>query len=145
MAGDDVAAALVDLARAENATQLVLGASRRTRWQRAHPGLGINRVSDCPGAIDVHVISAEPDDGRDAALPAVRRVASAQCRRRGSCSGGVLAVVGLPLLTLVLANLRDDVGLPTVLLLYLVLVVAIGAVGGLPRGRAAVAGFLLAN
>ena len=34
--GADVGEALVDAARALNATQIVLGASRRSRWQRAH-------------------------------------------------------------------------------------------------------------
>ena len=38
--GDDVAAALVEFARAENATQLVLGASRRSRWAELTARLG---------------------------------------------------------------------------------------------------------
>ena len=42
----DVADALVEVARAENGTQIVLGASRRTRWQRLTQGSVINRVID---------------------------------------------------------------------------------------------------
>ena len=41
--GADVAKALVQAARAEGATQLVLGASRRSRWDELHPGVGHRR------------------------------------------------------------------------------------------------------
>ena len=52
----------------------------------------------------------------------------------------------LPTLTVVLAHLRDDLGLPSVLLLYLLAVIVVSAIGGLwPALGAAVAGFLLAN
>src|SRR5215213_2336535 len=42
--GNDISAALVALARAENATQIVLGASARSRWQELFGGSVINRV-----------------------------------------------------------------------------------------------------
>ena len=43
-------------------------------------------------------------------------------------------MVALPLLTLVLASLREHVSLPSVLLLYLLVVVTVAAIGGfLPR------------
>lgn len=58
----------------------------------------------------------------------------------------MLAADGVPLLTVVLAQLRASAGLPTVLLLYLSLVVSTAAVGGtLPALVAAVAAFLAAN
>ena len=38
--GADVGAALLEAARTLNATQIVMGASRRSRWQRAHARLG---------------------------------------------------------------------------------------------------------
>ena len=56
--------------------------------------------------------------------------APALCPGGASCSGFVLAAVGLPLLTWLLSNLRTELGLPSVLLLFLLLVVAISAVGG---------------
>ena len=60
--------------------------------------------------------------------------------------GFVLAAIGLPLLTWLLSNLRTELGLPSVLLLFLLLVVAISAVGGVwPALSAAVVGFLLVN
>ena len=59
VAGADVAAALVEFARAENATQLVLGASRPSRWEELLRGSVINRAVRLSGPIDVHVISHE--------------------------------------------------------------------------------------
>src|SRR5256885_4632391 len=44
VSGSDVGAALVDFARAENATQIVLGASHRSRWAEVTKGSIINRV-----------------------------------------------------------------------------------------------------
>ena len=50
--------------------------------------------------------------------------------------GWGLAAIGLPLVTVALSGLREVFALPTVLLLYLTLVVAVAAVGGLaPAGR----------
>jgi two-component system sensor histidine kinase KdpD len=57
VAGGDTAVALVNFARAENATQLVLGASRRSRWQEILRGSVINRAVRLSGPIDVHIVS----------------------------------------------------------------------------------------
>lgn len=60
--------------------------------------------------------------------------------------GWLLGLGGLAALTVVLANLRASIELPTVLVLYLALVVGTAAVGGrLPAFAAAVGGFLCAN
>jgi two-component system sensor histidine kinase KdpD len=145
-AGNDIAAALVEFARAENATQLVLGASQRSRWAELTRGSVINRVVRLSGHIDVHVISQEAaEDGEgDRAVPRVRRRVSLSPRRR--LLAWLTAVAGLPALTAVLVPMRDDVGLPTILLLYLVLVVVVAALGGLvPAMVSALAGFLIVN
>src|SRR5438270_7736232 len=55
----DVAGALVGLARTENATQLVLGASLRSRLSELVRGSVINEVIRQSGPIDVHVVSRE--------------------------------------------------------------------------------------
>jgi two-component system sensor histidine kinase KdpD len=61
-------------------------------------------------------------------------------------AGWLLAVTLLPLLTVVLVPLRDDLSLSTILMLYLAAVVLIAAIGGLVVGLvAAVAAFLLEN
>jgi two-component system sensor histidine kinase KdpD len=144
--GGDVAGALVDFARAENATQLVLGASSRSRWQELTRGSVINRVIRLSGPIDVHVISAQADQDDDSlALPRRRpRLASLSPRRQ--LMGWLVAAGGLPLVTVALAHLRTSLGLPSVLLVYLITVMAVAVVGGvLPALVAAVGAFFLAN
>jgi len=145
VAGNDIAAALVEFARAENATQLVLGASRRSRWAELTRGSVINRVVRLSGPIDVHVISHLPASSEAVVAPAPRRAAPIFAPRR-RLLGWLLGGLGVPLVTLLLANTRDHLGLPGTLLLYLLLVVATAGTGGLaPALATAVAGFLCAN
>ena len=55
--GDDVPTALLDFAREINATQLVLGTSRRSRWARIFDeGIGATVVQQS-GKIDVHMVT----------------------------------------------------------------------------------------
>jgi two-component system sensor histidine kinase KdpD len=147
VAGNDIAAALVDFARAENATQLVLGASRRSRWTELVRGSVINRVIRLSGPIDVHVISDQNPDGDLADRPSSRRRGrrpTLDPRRR--LLGWVVAASGTPIVTLALANLRGQFGLPGALLIYLLVVIATATVGGwAPAVAGAVAGFLCAN
>jgi two-component system sensor histidine kinase KdpD len=57
--GDDVPSALLDFAREMNATQLVLGTSRRSRWARiVDEGIGASVVQQS-GKIDVHMVTHE--------------------------------------------------------------------------------------
>jgi two-component system, OmpR family, sensor histidine kinase KdpD len=141
--GPEVGRALVELARAENATQIVLGASRRSWWAELTRGSVVGTVLRESGPIDVHVISTQPEPP-EAPLP--RRPERAVLPRRRVLLGFALAAAGAPGLTLVLAQLRGHVGLPSVLLLYLLLVVTVSALGGAwPAVTAAVASFLLAN
>jgi two-component system, OmpR family, sensor histidine kinase KdpD len=64
--GDDVADALLAFARAENATQMVLGASRRSRLGTLVAGKSTpTRLARCAEHIDVHLVSREgADHGR---------------------------------------------------------------------------------
>ncbi len=142
--GADIGEALVAAARTLNATQIVLGATRRSRFSELTRGSVINRViRDSGVGLDVHVISRADDDAP--ATTSRARRPGALPRRRVTL-GFLLAAVGLPLLTWVLTNLRTDLGLPSVLLLFLLLVVVISAVGGVwPALSAAVVGFLLVN
>ena len=145
--GSDVAVALVQAARAENATQIVLGASRRSRWTELTRGSVINRVIRAAGgSLDVHVISATDEgDGEARRLPVARRRAAPLPARR-QITGFLLALGGLPLLTLALTELRDQLNLPSQLLCFLLLVVAVATVGGAwPAVTAAIAAFLLLN
>ena len=57
--GDDVSASLLDFAREINATQLVLGTSRRSRWARIFDeGIAAATVQHS-GKIDVHMVTHE--------------------------------------------------------------------------------------
>jgi two-component system, OmpR family, sensor histidine kinase KdpD len=57
--GDDVPTALLDFAREMNATQLVIGTSRRSRWARIFDeGIGATVVQHS-GRIDVHMVTHE--------------------------------------------------------------------------------------
>ena len=142
--GADIGEALVATARTLNATQIVLGATRRSRLTELTRGSVINRViRDSGVGLDVHVIS-RAEDGAHATVSRTRRPGALP--RRRVILGFVLGAVGLPLLTWILTNLRTDLGLPSVLLLFLLLVVVISAVGGVwPALTAAVVGFLLVN
>jgi two-component system sensor histidine kinase KdpD len=143
--GDDVAGALVDFAGAERATQVVLGVSRRSRWHHLVRGSVVNRVAHRAQGFDVHVISTETRS--DLRLPrphAPRRVEPVPRGRQ--LTGWALAVIGLPLLTVIVTRLGDHITLPTVLLVFLALVIAIAAIGGIVAGVvAAVGASLLTN
>ena len=68
--GDDVPEALLDFARAENATQLVLGDSRRDRADAGCSARGsASARSRDSGDIDVHIVT-HAQTGRGLALPA---------------------------------------------------------------------------
>jgi two-component system sensor histidine kinase KdpD len=146
VAGADIGEALLDAARSLNATQIVMGATRRSRWQRLTRGSVIGRVIRESGtAIDIHVISHPEAASEDAfVVPRTRRPRALPRRRQAL--GWLLAAAGLPLLTLVLAQLRDQLELPSVMLLFLLLIATVAAVGGLWPGLAgALGGFLLVN
>ena len=144
--GEDVGGALLDAARRLNATQIVMGASRRSRWQRLTRGSVIGRVIRESGSgIDVHVVS-HPDMASEEALVVPRAARPTTLPRQRVVLGFALAAVLLPTLTWVLSLLRDEIGLTSVMLLYLLAVVIVSAVGGLwPALLAAVGGSLLVN
>ena len=167
--GADVAPALVQVARAENATQLVMGATHRSRLNEYVRGSVINSVIRAAGgSLDVHVIATdadgrpEPGSEREEVPDAADRGPVAEPLTRSSgryhrsllsplpvrrrVAALVLGVVGFPLLTLILTAGRNGDSLATALSSYLVLVVAVAAIGGVwPALLAAIAGFLLSN
>jgi two-component system sensor histidine kinase KdpD len=145
LVASDVAKALTDFARAENCTQLVLGASQRSRLQEIFGGSVVNRVIRLSGTIDVHVISQTGDEDPMLGAPS-RRPAAIGLSARRQIAGWVAAFVFLALVTTALTNLRDHVGLPGVLLIYMLVVVVVAVIGGtLPAIGCAVVAFLLAN
>jgi two-component system sensor histidine kinase KdpD len=141
--GDDVSQALLQMARAEQTTQLVLGASRRSRWAELTRGSVVNQVIRGSGPIDVHVISPLiPQDGQP--LPTGPRLAALPARRR--LLGAAVALAGLPLLTGVLRAAGAEADLATALLSYLALIGLVATLGGIwPSFAVALASFAAAN
>lgn len=125
--GSDVPTALVDFARSVNATQLVLGVSRRGRLAAAltGPGIGATVIREA-GTIDVHIVTHASAGGRSA-LP---RVGGALTVRR-RLAGLAVALVGGPLLTWLLLGLRTPESITSDVLSYQLLVVVVALVGGL--------------
>ncbi|MFD8820041.1 DUF4118 domain-containing protein, partial [Streptomyces sp. NPDC059627] len=124
--GDGVATTLVEFARAENATQLVLGTSRRGRLARFLTGPGTGEtVTELSGDIDVHRVTHERA-GRGTLLPSRRRTLSTARLIAGPVAGLVLPV----LLTIVLAQLRGTLNLTSEALLFLLAVVGVACIGG---------------
>jgi len=128
--GDDPAEALLAVARSEEVTQVVLGATRRSRWQELLSGSVINGVIRGAGRIDVHVISS--DAGPTRTLLQGGHVRGLSRRRR--ILGLAFGLAGLVTLTLLLEPARADLELASVILLYLGLTVIASAIGGLVAG-----------
>jgi two-component system sensor histidine kinase KdpD len=137
---DQIPVALVDFARSVNATQLVIGVSRRSRIEAVVGGAGIGAsVIRLAGDIDVHIVSHAQAGKRR--LP---RIGGALSLRR-RLAGVALTVVGLPLVTWPLVRLRTPSALTAEVLIYQLIVVVVAIVGGIwPALLAAVAaGFFL--
>ncbi|RFA16622.1 histidine kinase [Subtercola boreus] len=123
---DDIPHGLVEFARAENATQLVIGVSRRSRLSAAltGPGIGATVIRES-GDIDVHIVTHAAAGGRFA-LP---RLGGALSLRRRML-GLAVALVGGPLVTWLLVALRSDDSITTDVLTYQLLVVVVALIGG---------------
>ncbi|MFF0545276.1 ATP-binding protein [Nocardia thailandica] len=136
--GQDVPGALLDFAREVNATQLVLGTSRRSRWARIlDEGIGATVVQRS-GKIDVHMVTHE-EAGRGARVPARR------LRRPVSAWSAAFVV---PVLVSVISSFGLDgfLELGGLSAVFFVGVVAVSLLGGvLPAAASALLSGLLLN
>ncbi|MFB8170876.1 ATP-binding protein [Kitasatospora purpeofusca] len=123
--GDDIPTSLLAFARAHDATQLVLGTSRRGRTARFLTGPGIGETTvDASEDIDVHMVTHEfTGRGR---LPALGRRHS----RRRTVAGFLAGPIVPSLLTLVLSQFHDTVNLTTDALIFQLGVVVVALLGG---------------
>jgi two-component system sensor histidine kinase KdpD len=139
--GEDLPSALLDFARGANATQLVIGTSRRSRLARIFDeGVGTRIVQDS-GTIDVHLVTHD-EAGRGLRLPALRSGLSFVRKTLGWSLAVALPGVATGLGVLLL----DVIGLSTDVVLYFLATVVVALVGGLgPAVLAAVLGGLLLN
>ncbi|MFJ9612062.1 ATP-binding protein [Kitasatospora sp. NPDC101176] len=125
--GDDPAGGLLDFARGVNATQIVLGTSRRPAWQYLYgPGVGTTVTREA-GDIDVHMVTHEHAGHGRGRVP-VRRITD--LGRSRTIAGWLIGLAGPPVLALVL-NAVGGLGLSTDMLLFLALTVCAALVGGL--------------
>ncbi len=138
---DDIAHAVLDFARGVNASQILLGATRRPRFAAAlSPGIAPEVIRGS-GEMDVLVVTHE-----HAGRGAPRRSRHGALSRRRLAGGWGIAVLGPPLLALGLRAASGFDALPTVLMLFLALTVGVAIIGGLlPALFAAVASGLLSN
>jgi two-component system sensor histidine kinase KdpD len=143
--GDSAPEALLDFARAENATQLVLGDSRRPAWSRLlNLGTAAATIRES-GDIDVHIVTHQETHGR-MALPGRGSVGRGSVGRRRKIRGYILSAVLPPLLTIALVPVSGQLNLVSDMLLFLLLTVVVALVGGLaPALITAVAGSMLLN
>jgi two-component system sensor histidine kinase KdpD len=133
--GDDVPRALIEFAQAVNATQLVLGTSRRSRFNRFLTGRGIGETTTMlSGDIDVHMVTHREIGPRRRFwwLPP-NPLRQAAWGTGGSWRAIAVGIVTPPILTAILTwaayplrlNVASDI------LLYLTLTVAIARLGGM--------------
>lgn len=136
--GDDVPQTLLEFARAMNATQLVLGTSRRSRWQRLFDeGVGAAVVRDS-GRIDVHMVTHE--------RAGVRRRLDIRETRFHRPGSWIVAVLAPLLLTGGLSLIDPFVGFGSQTALFFVVVLALAMLGGMvPAVLSAVLSGLLLN
>ncbi|MFC4244032.1 DUF4118 domain-containing protein [Gryllotalpicola reticulitermitis] len=126
--GDDVPAALVEFARASNATQLVIGVSRRSRLLAFLTGQGVGQtVIRASGDIDVHIVTHGAAGTHQLVLPRARGALSA----RRLVYGFVVALIFGPALTAALWYLRDPDALTSDTLAFQLLVVIVALIGGI--------------
>src|SRR6478735_5479994 len=140
VSGPDVAEAILDHARGVNATQIVVGVSRRSRWQQIMRPSIASEVADRSGDIDVHLV---PHEGSKVGR---RSAPAAGLPRRRVLGGLLLAVVALVALTAALVATPEGHTLSLDLLLYLALTVVCVLVGGIwPALFCAVVGSLVVS
>jgi two-component system sensor histidine kinase KdpD len=134
IAGDDVPRALIEFAQANNATQLVLGTSRRGRINRFLTGRGVGESTIMlSGDIDVHMVTHRaPVAPRRRWIPP-NPLRQAEWDSGGSRRGIAAGLAGPPVLTAVLVSWGPQLRLnqATDILLFVSLTVAIARLGGM--------------
>ncbi|MEU7036984.1 sensor histidine kinase KdpD [Streptomyces sp. NPDC046237] len=141
--GDDIPSGLLEFARGVNATQIVLGSSRRKTWQYMFgPGVGQTVARESGPDLDVHIVTHE-EVAKGRGLPVTR---GTRLGRSRIIWGWLVGVGGPALLTVLLTHVDADLGLANDMLLFLALTVAAALLGGLlPALASAAFGSFLLN
>ncbi len=144
--GNDVSVALASFAAAEQATQVVIGSTHRSRLGEALRGSVANRLQRRLAGIDLHVIAADSDAGATTDARVARRSWQSAVPRERQRLGWTLLALGLPVMTLILHQVRGHLNLSSDLLIMMAFVLLVALVGGTKPGVAAsLAASLLTN
>ncbi|KOV18951.1 MULTISPECIES: sensor histidine kinase [Streptomyces] len=141
--GDNIPDALLEFARGCNATQIVLGVSRRRSWQYAFsPGVSATVARESGPDLDVHIVTHD-EAAKGRRLPVAR---GARLGRSRIIWGWLAGIAGPALLTVLLSQVVPELGLANDMLLFLTFTVAAALLGGLlPALASAAFGSLLLN
>ncbi|WP_354379537.1 sensor histidine kinase KdpD [Streptomyces sp. PvR034] len=141
--GDNVPDALLEFARGCNATQIVLGVSRRRSWQSVFsPGVSATVARESGPDLDVHIVTHD-EAAKGRGLPVT---SGARLGRSRLIWGWLTGITGPTLLTVLLSQVVPDLGLANDMLLFLTFTVAAALLGGLlPALASAAFGSLLLN
>lgn len=137
--GDDVPSALLTFAREVNATQLVIGTSRRSRWARIFDeGIGANVVQQS-GGIDVHMVT-HPEANRTSLWARISP------RNRHLASWLAALVIPSAVCALIVSLLDTGLGIGGENALFFIGVLIVALLGGVaPAALSAVLSGLLLN
>ncbi|MGK5529587.1 ATP-binding protein [Streptomyces sp. URMC 129] len=141
--GDDIPRALLDFARGVNASQIVLGSSRRKSWQYVlGPGVGATVARESGPDLDVHIVTHD-EVAKGRGLPAAH---GARLGRARTAGGWIAGLAGPPLLAWALTGPATGAEFASDVLLFLSVAVLAALTGGLLPGLvAAASGTLLLN
>ncbi len=145
VSGEDRSAAILQFARADNVSTILIGSSRRPWWRTLlRPGI-TSSVIEGSGDIDVHVVTHSL-----AAASRPHRASRASLTRRRVMQGHLFGLGGLAVLTAALWTLDraldQPLGLQLVVQIYLVHTIATALIGGMwPAVLAAVLSSLVVN
>ena len=138
--GEHPAQSVLDFARGSNATQIVIGTSRRALWQRLFSRGFSEAIIDGSREIDTHVVSLESNAAR------VRRRRKSALPGERIKQGFALAFLLPTLVTALFMAFRGHPNLALVSPVFLLIAVIVALVGGLwPAVIAAVLGCMLAD
>lgn len=138
--GDDVPQTLLEFARGVNATQLVLGTSRRSRWARIFDeGVGTAVIRES-GPIDVHMVTH--GDGTPARFP---NLAVPSQGRKRLIINWLAAILVPPAAALGMYFLDNYLGVASKSALFLIAVLGVSLLGGVSTAlvSAVISGLLL--
>src|ERR1700691_2544464 len=133
---DDTATALVAFARSERGTQIVLGASRPRPFWRPANGV-VEKVLRHARDLDVHIIAVGGE--RPPHVHRRRQIERVTWARLVAAT--IITILLMPLLTIVMTQIRSSLSLSTISLVYLVAILALttwaGALVGIVAAFAA--------